>query len=169
MEYDRPIQVALAEKLAFGIVFSWRSLPYNRFRLTVNERRIAAGQKAAATAVLARFVQVYDDDGTLLAGPTADGACDAAARPAPQRSRVWLQFDLRSLLLLAVVVSCAASCYGIHCRRVLPQTRAAAQLGEFVATVTILATSRMTWISPSAPKKPDGRWSLEHSGTRSIS
>jgi Leucine-rich repeat (LRR) protein len=73
-------------------------------------------------------VQVYDDDETLLAGPSPE---ELAARPVVQRTRFWLQFDMQSLFLLVVVVSCAASCYAIHCRRLLPQQRAVGQLETF--------------------------------------
>ena len=121
----------LAPKKWFGIAFSWRSLPYNRFRLTVNERTIARRQKDAATAVLARFVQVFDHDGTLLAGPSQAELVARRQKPAPRCTRAWLQFNLQSMLLLVVVVSCAASCYGIHYRRLQPQYGSVARLEVF--------------------------------------
>jgi hypothetical protein len=116
----------------------WRPWPYNRFRVTLDERRIAAGQKEAVTAVLARFVQVYDHDGTLLAGPSQVELMAKAGRPVEARARSWLQFNLQSLLLLAVVVSCGASCYGIHCRRLLPHRQGVAQLKVLGAAIDCL-------------------------------
>ncbi len=107
---------------------SWTPWSLRGRCLTIRERNIAAGQKEAITAAIGRFAQVYDDDETLLAGPSPE---ELAARPVAQRTRFWLQFDMQSLLLLVVVVSCAASCYGIHCRRLLPQQRAVGQLGTF--------------------------------------
>ena len=130
MEHNWAIQVARAKKW-FGIAFSWRSLPYNRFRLTVNERTIARRQKDAATAVLARFVQVFDHDGTLLAGPSQAELVARRQKPAPRCTRTWLQFNLQSMLLLVVVVSCTASCYGIHYRRLQPQYGSVARLEVF--------------------------------------
>jgi hypothetical protein len=107
---------------------SWTPWSFRGRCLTIRERNIAAGQKEAITAAIGRFVQVYDDDETLLAGPSPE---ELAARPVVQRTRFWLQFDMQSLFLLVVVVSCAASCYAIHCRRLLPQQRAVGQLETF--------------------------------------
>jgi hypothetical protein len=108
-----------------------RPWPYNRYRVVLWERSIAAAQKEAVTAMLARFVQVFDHDGTLLAGPSQAELLANPARPAKPHARLWLQFNLQSLLLLTVAVSCAASCYGIHYRRLAPQTNAVAQMARF--------------------------------------
>lgn len=101
--------------------------PYKRSCLNVVEDRIAAGQKDAITAHLSRFAPVYDN-GTLLAGPSEADAAARAALPAASPSRFLLQFELQSLLLLMVVVSCGASCYGVHLRRLQPQWEAVAHL-----------------------------------------
>ena len=82
----------------------------------------------AINAVAARFVSVYDVKGQLIAEP--DPAAKAAGIVSPRPG--WrFQFNLQSLLLLAVVVSCAASCYGIHYRRARPQREAVAQFDKF--------------------------------------
>jgi hypothetical protein len=140
-------------KTAFGVLLCrWTPWRRRRSRLTIHEKNIAPGQKEAITATLARFVPVYDHDGTLLAGPAE---ADAAARAAlPARPRLWLQFDLQALLLLVVVVSCAASCYGIHCRRVLPQRQALAQLKPFDPAMGLFEEIPWSLDFSKSPKKP---------------
>ena len=109
--------------------------PYKRSRFTIAERRIATEQKDGVTAVLARFAPVYDHDGALLARPSEADVAARAARPVQDRSRFMFQFDLQSLMLLVVVVSCVASCYGIHLRRLEPQIEAIAHLRAFQPSV----------------------------------
>ena len=88
-------------------------------------------QAEAVTAVLGRFVPVYDARGALLAQP-AVGEWPAEIAPPRQISRRYLlQFDLQCMLLLTVVVACAASCYGIRYRRLKPQWDAVARLETF--------------------------------------
>jgi hypothetical protein len=102
--------------------------PHEKSRFTIVEARIEPGQKPAVTAALARFAHVYDDDGTLLAQPSEADVAARATAPAMQPGRTLFQFNLQSLMLLVVVVSCAASCYGIHLRRLQPYREAAARL-----------------------------------------
>jgi hypothetical protein len=109
--------------------------PYKHSRFTIVERRIATEQKDHVTAVLAHFAPVYDHDGTLLARPSEADVAAQAARPVQDRSRFMFQFDLQSLMLLVVVVSCGASCYGIHLRRLEPQLEAIAHLRAFQSSV----------------------------------
>ena len=88
------------------------------------------GEVEAVTAVAARFVPVYDVEGTLIAEPTPTERAAGALLPKP--SGAWkFQFSLQSLMLLMVVVSCAASCYGIHYRRAQPQRTAVARFERF--------------------------------------
>ena len=124
-------------KSVLGVSLCWR-IPklYKHSRLTILEKRIARGQKDAVTAVLSRFVPVYDRDGTLLARPSEADAAALAARPALGRSRFMFQFNLQSLLLLTVVVSCGASCYGIHLHRTEPMRLAIAFLAAFQPSLT---------------------------------
>ncbi len=85
---------------------------------------------AAVTAVVGRFVPVYDSKGRLLAEPKSSPAVAATSGSASIDG--WKsQFTLQSLLLLTVVVSCAASCYGIHYRRARPQRQALAKFDQF--------------------------------------
>jgi hypothetical protein len=84
----------------------------------------------AITAVAARFAPVYDVQGELIAEP--DPAERAARTASPRSHFLWrFQFNLQSLLLLMVAVSCAASCYGLHYRRAHPQDAAIAKLDKF--------------------------------------
>jgi len=116
----------------FGLYLCYRiPKPHARSRFTIVENKIAPGQKDGVTAVLARFAPVYDRDGTLLAKPDEAESAARAAKPGQRRSRYVFQFDLQSLMLLFVVVSCAASCYGIHYRRLRPHREAVAKLETF--------------------------------------
>jgi hypothetical protein len=125
-----------------------------RSRIMLFETRMAAGQKEAITAALARFVPVYDHYGTLLAEPTPADLAAKAAQPAHVRRRYAFQFDLQSLLLLAVVVSCAASCYGVHCRRLRPQLRAVEQLEAFSPSVYLFGSIPYSLDYSKCAKKP---------------
>jgi hypothetical protein len=78
------------------------------------------GEVAAITAVVARFVPVYNSKGKLLAEPESAEA-DVSASQSPRGGALIFQFNLQSLMLLTVLVSCAASCYGIHYRRIQSQ------------------------------------------------
>ena len=112
-----------------GMWMCWEaSKPRKSTRLTIVEKGTAAEEKEAVTAVLSRFVPVYDHNGALLAKPTDADMTARAALHSQERSRFMFQFDLQSLLLLAVVVSCAASCYGIHFRRLRPYREAISHL-----------------------------------------
>jgi hypothetical protein len=137
----------------------WGQPPaYKRSCITVVEERIADGQKDAVTAHLSRFAPVYDHVGTLLAGPSEADASARAKLPTANASRFLLQFDLQSLLLLMVVVSCAASCYGVHLRRLQPQWEAVAHLkAAFQPSITDIAgVPVMLDFSKCAVKPTDG-------------
>jgi hypothetical protein len=92
---------------------------------------LSRDESEAITAEAGRFVPVYDMEGEQIAGPApADRASSAVARR--QRSGgLRFQFNLQSLLLLMVLVSCAASCYGIYCRRIESQREVLAALDAF--------------------------------------
>jgi hypothetical protein len=100
------------------------------------ERNVARGQKEALTAALARFAPVYDTDGTLLAGPEQTSELPAASPSSRTHYRWRFQFDLQTLMLFVVVVSCIASCYGMHYRRLQPQREAVAKLAVLHPDVT---------------------------------
>ncbi len=135
----------LAKTIVGDLLLRWKPLYYRRSRVTVDEKNIAPGQKEAVTAMLARFAPVYDHDGTLLAEPSGAELAARAATPVRPRPRFLLQFDLRSLLLLVVVISCAASCYGIHYRRLLPQRRAVTRLEVFAPAIDSFDDVGIPW------------------------
>jgi hypothetical protein len=95
--------------------------------LLLDRSGLSAAEVEAITAVARRFVPMIDADGNVLAGPDS---ADAGLR---RRGAGGLrfQFNLQSLMLLMVVVSCAASCYGIRYRRAQPQREAIAKLETF--------------------------------------
>ena len=141
----------ISPKTLFGVSLCWR-IPkfFKRGRLTINENKIAPGQKEAVTAVLGRFAPVYDRDGTLLAKPEET---TAAATSVSRQSRFRFQFDLQTLLLFFVFASCVASLYGIQYRREQPQRDAMARLANLLPlSPTVFAAFPGTWISPRAPK-----------------
>jgi len=117
----------------------WMPKPFKRSRWTIVEKRIAADQKDAVTATLARFAPVYNYHGDLLAEPNEADLAARTARPALQCDRFAWQFNLQSLLLLVVAVSCAASCYGIHYRRLQPYREAVARLSAFQPVIQSIA------------------------------
>ena len=82
----------ISPKTLLGVSLCWR-IPkfFKRGRLTINENKIAPGQKEAVTAVLGRFAPVYDRDGTLLAKPEGNDSrrnvhCTAKPSSIPIRS-----------------------------------------------------------------------------------
>lgn len=97
-------------------------------RLTIAQEAVSPETKAAVTAAMGQFAPVYDHEGTLLAKPSAE-----------QRNAKWVswrdmdrprfQFDLQTLMLLAVVVACAASLVGIQYRT--PEAQALRRLAVF--------------------------------------
>jgi hypothetical protein len=112
----------------------WSSLPGNllvQLRFSRAEMPVPREQTDALTGVLGRFVPVYDADGALLTKPPADQRPAEVAPPRRSSRRYLLQFDLQFLLLLTVVVACAASCYGIRHRRMKPQWDSLARLETF--------------------------------------
>jgi hypothetical protein len=124
-------------KTRLGRWFGWgQPRAYKRSCFTAVEERIADGQKAAVTAELSRFAPVYDCGGALLAEPSEADVAARAVLPSAEPSRFLLQFDLQSLMLLVVVVSCGASCYGIHLRRLQPQWDAFAHFQSFQPSIT---------------------------------
>jgi hypothetical protein len=86
---------------------------------------------AAVTAVAGRFVPVYDSKGKPLAEPESRKTRTEADSRTESGGSLKFQFDLKSLFLLTLVVSCAASCWGIHSRRPRPQEILAAKLSKF--------------------------------------
>ena len=98
--------------------------------IEIAEDLIAPDQRAAVTAAMGRFVPVHGTDGTLLAEPKP-AVPGAKAPPERRPDRSMLQFDLQSLLILTVVVACAANCYGLRYRRLLPIREALAKLAAF--------------------------------------
>jgi hypothetical protein len=148
-----------APKTILGFLsFCWRPWPHSRYRLIISESDFGADQREAVTAALARFVAVYDHDGTLLAAPSQTEITARALHPVEKRPRFRFQFDLQALLLFVVVVSCAASCYAIHHRRAQPYRSAVTRLAAFQPDVhslgeipTIIDFSR----SPTKPTDDD--------------
>jgi hypothetical protein len=126
-------------KTLLGVSLCWKiPTSYSRSCFTIVERNIAMGQKEAVTAMLARFVPVHDHDGTLLTGPTEADFVARTVQLPKGRTRFGFQFDLQTLLLFVVVVSCAASSYGIHCRRHQPHHMAVTRLERFGPTIDYL-------------------------------
>ncbi len=118
-------------KSILGIAMCWGIPRFRKnTRLTLVENSIAPGQKEAVTAIVGRFIAVYDRDATLLAKPE-ETVMPATPATTSRRSRFLHQFDLQSLLLLVVVVGCFAGLYGIHYRRVQPQHAAMNRLAAF--------------------------------------
>lgn len=121
-----------------------------RSRRRTRKRALALDQTDELTAALGRFVPVYDAKGALLAKPGED---QQTAEDAPRRSshRYLLQFDLRSLLLMTVLVACAASCFGIGYRQLKPRWDAAARLRALGPKLSLIGT---------------GEWAVDFSGCR---
>jgi hypothetical protein len=137
-----------------AISLCWKLWPRNRSRLVLSERVIGEDQKATVTAALAQFAAVYDHDGTLLASPSQAEVTARALQPFEKRPRFRFQFDLQALLLFAVVVSCAASCYAIHDRRIRPHRNAIAQLAAFQPDVFSLGEIPIMIDFSKSPTKP---------------
>ena len=103
---------------------------HTRF-LLLDRGSVSLAEVEAINAVAGRFVPVSDGEGRLLSGlETPDDRDDATSRRR-RSGGLRFQFNLQSLMLLTVVVSCAASCYGIHYRRAQPQRQAVAQFDKF--------------------------------------
>ena len=93
------------------------------------------------TAAVGRFVPVFNVYGKRLVKPEAAVRAKETVLPRQGGGDLRFQFTLQSLMLLMVVVSCAASCYGIHYRRLRPQREAVAQLQAFKPNVTYVGDS----------------------------
>jgi hypothetical protein len=100
--------------------------------LSIAQDAISPEQKRAITAAVGQFVVVYDHDGTLLTEP------DAAHLRA--KWIAWrdldsprFQFDLQTLLLLAIVVACTANLFGLRYRN--PEYQAMRKLEAFQPAV----------------------------------
>jgi hypothetical protein len=116
----------------------WASNPEKllvQLRFSRAEMPVSREQTDALTGVLGRFVPVYDAEGALLTKPPAVPRPAEVAPPRRRSRRYLLQFDLQFLLLLTVVVACAASCYGIRHRRMKPQWDSLARLETFHARI----------------------------------
>jgi hypothetical protein len=96
--------------------------------LTIADNSVPPDQKSAVTAALGRFAIVYDHDGTRLAEPDEEHR-NANWVSWRDLDRPRFQFDLQTLLLLAVVVACAANLFGLHYRS--PEYQAIVKLKAF--------------------------------------
>jgi hypothetical protein len=104
--------------------------------------------------IAGRLVPVCDSEGALIARPESTGET-AAARP-KKRGGLPFQFNLQSLMLLAVVVSCAAGCWAVHDRALQPQREALAALEAFHPQVSQFGDNvRMIDFRTSKPKPGD--------------
>jgi hypothetical protein len=86
----------------------------------VIERMVAAKHGAALTKLLGQFVRVLDPTGDVLAAPSQEESNVASLYNRPKKRatfRFRFQFDLRTLLLLTLVVASGFSWYGIRYRR----------------------------------------------------
>lgn len=110
---------------SFGVVSNFNSA-FNR--LTVAQSGVWPERKAAVTAAVGRFVPVYDYHGALLAKPGETRHEDSAISWR-DLDRPPFQFDLQTMLLLVVVVACAASLAGIRYRS--PEHQAVMKLRAF--------------------------------------
>ena len=124
---------------------------YVHTRFLLLERSIGTGDVEKVTAVVGRFVPVYDVDGKLIAGrePASNRAGTASSKQSGHR--LGLQFSLQSLMLLMVVASCVFSCYGIRYRRLQPQRAAVA---------------KMETLGPQIRYLGDDVWGIDFSGCK---
>jgi hypothetical protein len=144
-----------APKTILGFLsFCWRPWPHNHYRLIISESDLGEDQREVVTATLARFVAVYDHDGTLLAAPSQTEITARASQPVKRRPRFRFQFDLQALLLFVVVVSCAASCFAIHHRRAQSYRSAVARLAAFQPDVHSLGEIPTIIDFSRSPTKP---------------
>ncbi|MEN6450633.1 MAG: hypothetical protein ABFC96_09095 [Thermoguttaceae bacterium] len=144
---------------AWASVFDakWASLPplFNTHpRLVLVEKAIPESQRPAVSAAIGRFVPVHGAGGLPIAQP--DKRRDAEDVVAiiqafhPRR----FQFDLQSLLILAVVVACLANCYGLRYRRLQPVREAMARLENCDPRVQY-RDEQVWWLDfSSSPTKP---------------
>jgi len=95
---------------------------------TIAQDAIAPEHKDGVTAAIGQFAPIYDHDGTLLAKPDQEHR-DAERVHWRSLDGSRFQFDLQTMLLLVVVVACAASLCGIRYRS--PPYQAMAKLGAF--------------------------------------
>jgi hypothetical protein len=114
--------------------------------LTIADNAVLPDQKKAVTAALGQFAVVYDHDGTLLAEPDAEHL-KAKWISWKDLDRPRFQFDLQTLLLLAVAVVCAANLCGVCYRG--PRHQAIASLEAFGLEIDYVN---------------DGVWELDFSG-----
>lgn len=110
---------------------------YHARFLLLGQGDLSVEQTEAITVAVGRCVPVFDIDGKLLAEPDAAVRSHDALLPPQGGGRLRFQFSLQSLMLLTIVVSCAASCYGVHYRRALPQRKAVVQLSKFKPLVYV--------------------------------
>lgn len=129
--------------------------------LLLERSHLSTAQVETVTAAVGRRVPVFDVDGKLLAEPDASIRPRDALLP-PQGSRhLRFQFNLQSLMLLMVVVSCAASCWGVHDRSLQPQREALAQLGAFRPMV-VYDGDNVWWVKFNTCKLKPGDSDLIH-------
>lgn len=109
----------------------WLGQRYADYRSTlfIERGNRAAEEVAAVSTAVASFLPVYDPDGSLIARPGSAKQVASADSTSSADYSIF-QFSLQSLLLFVIVVSCAASCYGIHYRRTRLQQAAVAQFDK---------------------------------------
>jgi hypothetical protein len=131
-------------------------------RLLLQCGALSAEEVEAITAVAGRFVPVYGVGGKLIAGEEAGERTADAILPKCESRGLRFQFNLQSLMLLMVVVSCAASCYGIHYRSLQAQREAIAQLGVFLSNVDYNRSGDVRLVDFKACKVKPGDSDLVH-------
>lgn len=143
-----PIRAGLWTKVAFapwGYIrycrwfcgYSWKWNPGGRLLVCYQDRSetypVTGKQQAEATAVLARYVEVRDATGTIVAeapmGPNGPEKSDTDTETLPPEFRRW-QFSLRTLLLLILVASSGFSWLGIRTQRARTQRAIVQKLEE---------------------------------------
>jgi hypothetical protein len=109
-------------------------------QLLLDSSGLSTEEQDAITRAVARFVPVYDVEEGLIAAPESSARASDATL-AKRSSGLKFQFSLQSLLLFTVVISCAASCYGIHSRHIQSQRAVVAQFDKFHPRVVEIGES----------------------------
>jgi hypothetical protein len=97
-------------------------------RLRIAQDTIPPEQKPGVTAAIGQFVPIYDYDSAPLTKPDEtrrENNLNSWRELDPPR----FQFDLQTLLLLVIVVACAANVFGLRYRS--PEFQAMRKLGAF--------------------------------------
>ena len=96
--------------------------------LTIGQDAVPPEQKTGVTAAMGRFVPVYDQDSAPLAKPDEEHR-DAISVSWCDLDGPRFQFDLQTMLLLVVVVACAANLFALRYRS--PHHQAVVRLEAF--------------------------------------